>query len=164
MNEKIYGIRKSIYGVVERPDGWIELRVYHTNKSMRRLLRQHAAKPRAFLGRRAAFARSNIRAQRWLADAIDAMDEKEFDMADAIPVVGRGFNECRVWVQNFDFDEDPNGIDYFDGGPNEDDCYIEILYRFEQQPREGDTFFFSGYLWELEYECDDGEWQAKKIG
>ena len=58
MDERLYGRNKWSYGVTERPDGWIEVRVYHTNRTMYRLLEQHAANPRCFLSRRVAFSGS----------------------------------------------------------------------------------------------------------
>lgn len=70
MAEKIYGAREASYGVTERADGWIELRVYHKNKGVRRVLKEHIDNPSYFLRRRAAYQRSSIRAENHLAAVI----------------------------------------------------------------------------------------------
>jgi len=71
MDERLYGRNKWSYGVTERPDAWIQLRVYHTNRTMYRLLEQHAANPRYFLDHRATFSRSGTSAKKWLAAVMD---------------------------------------------------------------------------------------------
>ena len=70
MAEKVYGARENSYGVVERQDGWIELRVYHRNTKMREYLKRHIGDSRYFLERREAYARNNLAAKRWLARMI----------------------------------------------------------------------------------------------
>jgi hypothetical protein len=65
--ERLYGENKPSYGVTERRDGWIELRVYHGNRSMRQVLQEHIDDPSFFLRRYHAYSRSGTRAESWLA-------------------------------------------------------------------------------------------------
>lgn len=85
MEEKDYGQNKTLYRTVRRDDGWLELLVYHANRELRQLLRDHRSNPRYFLGRRQAFARSTISAQRSLADVID--DRATYFAANRVHII-----------------------------------------------------------------------------
>lgn len=66
MGERVYGGNKASYGVIRRDDGWIELRVYQDNQSVRRVLRHCIGRPRALLYRKWQGAR----AAHWMAHVI----------------------------------------------------------------------------------------------
>jgi hypothetical protein len=68
--ERLYGENKLSYGVTERRNGWIELRVYHSNRSMRQVLQDHIGDTSYFLRRYHAYSRSGTRAESWLAKVI----------------------------------------------------------------------------------------------
>ena len=77
MAEKFFGGRKlpltrrnSMYGIIEREDGWIEVRVYHTNQEMRKALRAHQDNPGYFLVRCGDYAENNLSAKKWLAEVM----------------------------------------------------------------------------------------------
>ena len=70
--ERTYGGRKPSYGVRRTrgcPDR-IEVLVYHGNKGVRTFLREFADDPNGLLERRDAFARSQTRAESWLAEVM----------------------------------------------------------------------------------------------
>ena len=56
------GQNTRFYEVMDRPDGSIELRVYHENSGVRKLLQAHLTESSYFLGRHEAFHRSQTRA------------------------------------------------------------------------------------------------------
>src|SRR5687768_8408330 len=67
MVERIYGGNSPSYGVIEEPGGPLQLRVYHTNREMRKSLEQHRYDPRYFL---LCSFHPRVSAQRWLAAVI----------------------------------------------------------------------------------------------
>jgi len=67
MAEKHYGARKLSYGVVEKANGRIEVRVYHRNATMRRRLENSIENPSCLLRRYDAYSHSNISAEKWLS-------------------------------------------------------------------------------------------------
>ena len=67
MAEIVYGGNKPSYGVLEIQDGWIELRVYHTNQGVRQVLRRCGNNPRELLGRKWA---GSIKAKHWMGEVI----------------------------------------------------------------------------------------------
>jgi hypothetical protein len=70
MEEIRYSGNKTSYGVTQRENGRIEVRVYHDNASMRQVLRNATGNPRQLLQHYDAYVRSNIRAQNWLAQVM----------------------------------------------------------------------------------------------
>ena len=64
------GPNTRFYDVVVLPNEWIELRVCHDNKGVRKQLQRHLTDPGYFLGRLEAFRQSSIRAEQELATAI----------------------------------------------------------------------------------------------
>jgi hypothetical protein len=86
MAEKIYGGNKPSYGVTEREDGCIELRVYHDNtKEMRPKLAKHIHRPSELLQHYAAYSRSSIRAKYWLARVVD--DYRPYFLQDRVKIM-----------------------------------------------------------------------------
>ncbi len=67
MNEVKYGERKTLFAVVETPNGRIEVRVYHANRSQRAVIKAHNANSRFFIEHYDSYLRSKIRAKYWLA-------------------------------------------------------------------------------------------------
>ena len=70
MSETKYGDRKVLFGVIKKPDGRIEVRVYHANVSEREVVKAHSANPRYFIEHYGTYSHSKIRAKYWLAQAV----------------------------------------------------------------------------------------------
>ncbi|HWP56388.1 MAG TPA: hypothetical protein VNL14_00715 [Candidatus Acidoferrales bacterium] len=70
MGETQYGGRKTLYGVVEKPDGGIEVRVYHDNALMRRVIQANRTNPRYFVEHCDTYKESPISAQFWMAQIV----------------------------------------------------------------------------------------------
>ena len=71
MSETRYGENKPSYDLVEKPDGRIEIRVYHDNEGIRRKIRENMANASYFL-KWADFSGSNPRAKYYLAQIVRA--------------------------------------------------------------------------------------------
>jgi len=84
MTEKCYGGRRLAYAVTERDRskrGCIQVFVFHQNKEVRRDLEN--SDPSQLLKRYEAFLRSNIVAQKWLAEVMrDYWSHFEKDLVD----------------------------------------------------------------------------------
>jgi len=63
---RIYGGNKPSYGVTECQDGWLEVRVYHDNQHVHRVLRRLRSDPKQLLGRNW----KGLRAAVWLGEVI----------------------------------------------------------------------------------------------
>ena len=70
MQEKYYGKRKHLYGVVERSNGRIEVHVYHSNRSLLPFIRNNSSNPRYFLAHRDAYSKSEWSAANALAEIV----------------------------------------------------------------------------------------------
>jgi hypothetical protein len=70
MKQNIYGGNKPSYGVIDKQDGSIELRVYHDNKEVRAKLHKHINHPSELLEHYGAYSGSSIRAKRRLAEVM----------------------------------------------------------------------------------------------
>ncbi len=70
MNEVKYGERKTLFAVAEMPNGRIEVRVYHTNRSQRAVIKAHNANSRFFIEHYDSYLRSKIRAKYWIARVV----------------------------------------------------------------------------------------------
>ena len=68
--EQRYGQNKLAYGVIEKQDGRIELRVYHQNRAVRKMISNHSDHPRYFFDNLQSFSGSKTRAKFWLAHLI----------------------------------------------------------------------------------------------
>jgi len=66
MTEKFYGGNKWSYGVTECEDGWIEVRVYHDNQHVRKLLYRFKDNPRELLRR----SWKGLRAAIWMGEVL----------------------------------------------------------------------------------------------
>ncbi len=66
MKETIYGGNKWSYGVTERDDGWIDVRVYHDNQHVRKILRRLRDNPQELLARNW----KGLRAAVWMGEVI----------------------------------------------------------------------------------------------
>lgn len=84
MVEKIYG-PQTLYGVTERADGWIELRVYHHHKGVRENLQGHIGTASELLRRHRAFKRSNTKAESWLAAVMD--DYRPYFLQNRVQII-----------------------------------------------------------------------------
>ena len=67
MGERKYGTQRVLYGVVETPDGRIQVRVYHQNQAVRELIKKHSDRPSYFVEHLNSYARGDTRAKFWLA-------------------------------------------------------------------------------------------------
>jgi len=78
MTEKLYGGRipltrqNCLYGVTQLKDGSILIRVYHTNRNFRRVLKNNARAPSFFLkpGRLESYETSIEAAKNWLVKIV----------------------------------------------------------------------------------------------
>jgi len=70
MSETKYGDRKVLFGVIQKPGGRIEVRVYHANVSERKVVKAHSANPRYFIEHYHTYSRSKIRAKYWMAQVV----------------------------------------------------------------------------------------------
>ncbi|MBI5878201.1 MAG: hypothetical protein HZB53_11170 [Chloroflexi bacterium] len=69
MGEIMFGDNKDLYGVVEKSDGRIEIRVYHENGDIRQIIAANLANPSHFESW-ASFRDSNPRAKYHLASIV----------------------------------------------------------------------------------------------
>lgn len=82
MIEKCYGARKIHYLVKFKNQEHIELHIHHDNQDTRKILENVKGDPQSLIKRYDAFSHSKIRAQFWLAKAIQ--DYRSFFERNAV--------------------------------------------------------------------------------
>lgn len=73
---KKYGVDKDLYKPVLMEDGYLEVKVLHTNKGVRNLIENHKEDPKYFLDNIDKFEDHQQSAKKWLADVV--MDYRSY--------------------------------------------------------------------------------------